>query len=170
MYTVRLDLRSLVDEPEPFRGTAAYAQTKRIEVILNELWAEHRRGTDIGFHAMHPGWVDTPGLREALPRFHRVMRRVLRSPSQGADTIVWLGSAAAPEQVSGAFWFDRAKRPTHLLPWTRESAAERERLWVEIERLSQIGRPPYPINDPHKPVGSRGNSADKPVWGPHGAG
>lgn len=144
MYTTRLDLGSLTDASKPFRGAAAYAQTKRIEVILNELWAEHHRGTDITFHAMHPGWVDTPGLRESLPSFYRLMRGALRNPSQGADTIVWLGSAAAPGQLSGAFWFDRARRPTHLLPWTRESADARDRLWAEIERLSQIGESVVP--------------------------
>jgi NAD(P)-dependent dehydrogenase (short-subunit alcohol dehydrogenase family) len=144
MYTARLDLDSLLGASEPFRGAAAYAQTKRIEVILNEMWAQRHRGTDITFHAMHPGWVDTPGLREALPSFYRMMRRALRNPSQGADTIVWLGSAAAPGQLSGAFWFDRARRPTHLLPRTRETAAERERLWAEIGRLSQIDEPVVP--------------------------
>ncbi len=144
MYTARLDLDSLLGGSQPFRGAAAYAQTKRIEVILNEMWAEHHRGTDITFHAMHPGWVDTPGLRESLPSFHRLMRRALRSPRQGADTIVWLGSAAVPGQLSGAFWFDRAQRPTHLLPWTRESAAERDRLWAEIELLSQAVGPVKP--------------------------
>jgi hypothetical protein len=85
---------------------------------------------------MHPGWVDTPGLRDSLPGFHRVLRRLLRTPEQGADTIVWLGSAPQAAQISGAFWFDRARRPTHLLPWGGEAEQDRRRLWTEIERLS----------------------------------
>ena len=51
---------------------------------------------EIAVHAMHPGWADTPGVRSSLPRFYRATRPLLRSPEQGADTIVWLGSAAEP--------------------------------------------------------------------------
>ena len=77
-----------------------------------------------------------PRLRDSLPGFHRVLRRLLRTPEQGADTIVWLGSAPQAAQISGAFWFDRARRPTHLLPWGGEAEQDRRRLWTEIERLS----------------------------------
>jgi hypothetical protein len=77
---------------------------------------------------MHPGWVDTPGLARSLPRFYQFTKLLLRTPEQGADTIVWLGAmgAAVP---SGRFWLDRAPRRTHYLRSTRESAAERARLW-----------------------------------------
>ena len=46
--------------------------------------------------AMHPGWADTPGLAEALPGFHRVMRPLLRSTAEGIDTIVWLATHPDP--------------------------------------------------------------------------
>jgi hypothetical protein len=38
--------------------------------------------------------------------------------------------------TSISFWFDRARRPTHPLPWGAESEQDRRRLWTEIERLS----------------------------------
>jgi dehydrogenase/reductase SDR family member 12 len=60
----------------------------------------------------------------------------LRTPEQGADTIVRLGSAREPLERSGSFWHDRARRPTHLLPWTREPRERRERLWSAVEELS----------------------------------
>jgi hypothetical protein len=87
---------------------------------------------------MHPGWVDTPGLRASLPGFHRASRVVLRTPAEGADTIVWLGAADEPAHSSGDFWHDRKRRPTHVLRRTRESAADRERLWAECVALSGV--------------------------------
>jgi dehydrogenase/reductase SDR family protein 12 len=138
MYAQRLDVRRLIEGPEPFDGTAAYAATKRAQVVLTELAAQRaeRRGEPIWFAAMHPGWADTPGVRTSLPRFYRLTRPLLRTPAQGADTIVWLAGAVAPLSASGAFWHDRARRPAHLVPWTRESAAERKRLAAECVRLS----------------------------------
>ena len=136
MYTQRLHVDDLQTARERFDGPVAYARTKRIEVILTELWAERLENTGVVVHAMHPGWADTPGLAGSLPHFYRLTRRLLRTPQEGADTIVWLGAGAEPARSSGDFWHDRRRRPTHRVPWTRESAEDRERLWTECERLS----------------------------------
>jgi NAD(P)-dependent dehydrogenase (short-subunit alcohol dehydrogenase family) len=136
MYTQRLHVEDLQMTGRKFDGTVAYARTKRMTAILTEQWARRLEGTGVVVHAMHPGWVDTPGLASALPHFHRLTRPLLRTPEQGADTIVWLAAARQPARSSGEFWHDRRARPTHRVPWTRDSAAERERLWVECERLS----------------------------------
>jgi len=136
MYTQGLHLEDLQSARGKFNGTVIYARTKRIEVVLGELWASRLAGTGVVVNSMHPGWVDTPGLRDSLPGFHRVVGRLLRTPEQGADTIVWLGSAPQAADVSGGFWFDRGRRRTHLLPWGSESDEDRRRLWAEVERLS----------------------------------
>jgi dehydrogenase/reductase SDR family member 12 len=144
MYTQRLHVEDLQMARESFDGPTAYARTKRIEVILTELWAERTKHTGVVVHAMHPGWVDTPGLAASLPRFHRLTRPLLRTPRQGADTIVWLGAAREPIHSSGRFWHDRRARPTHYMPWTKESTGDRERLWAECKRLSGADRAPAP--------------------------
>ena len=136
MYTQRIHLDDLQMEHERFDGPVAYARTKRAQVILTELWAERLRDTGVVVHAMHPGWADTPGLQSSLPRFYGLTKRLLRTPQEGADTIVWLGAAPEPARSSGGFWHDRRERPTHRVPWTRETPADRERLWAECERLS----------------------------------
>ena len=94
MYTARLRPEDLQLENEPFDGARFYAHTKRAQVALNRTWAERFPADHIAFHAMHPGWVDTPGLRTSLPRFRRVMRPLLRDARQGADTAVWLGESS----------------------------------------------------------------------------
>jgi dehydrogenase/reductase SDR family member 12 len=138
MYTQKLRADDLQSEQEEFDGPTVYARTKRAEVVLTEMWAQRLAGTGVTAHAMHPGWADTAGVRSSLPRFYRVTRPLLRSPDQGADTIVWLGAAAEPAETSGGFWHDRRRRPTHLLPGTRETEVERRRLWAECVALSSI--------------------------------
>ena len=138
MYTARLD----VDDPQlderEFDGPAFYAHTKRAEVALAEVWAERLADLGISSHSMHPGWADTPGLARSLPRFHRLLRPLLRDAREGADTIVWLATADSEgvDERSGAFWHDRRPRPKHLLPRTRESREDRQRFWAECARLA----------------------------------
>lgn len=136
MYAQRLRVDDLQSARGRFDGAAVYARSKRAEVVLSEIWAQRLAGTGVTVHAMHPGWVDTPGVQSSLPRFYRATRPLLRSPAEGADTIVWLGVAAEPASRSGLFWHDRRPRPVHLLPRTRETPAERVSLWVQCAELS----------------------------------
>jgi dehydrogenase/reductase SDR family protein 12 len=138
MYTQKIAVADLQSERGQFDGPKVYARSKRAQVILTELWAYRLADTAVVVHAMHPGWADTPGVRSSLPRFYKATRPLLRTPAQGADTIIWLGAAAEPARSSGRFWHDRRQRPTHLLPWTRETRQERERLLAECERLSAL--------------------------------
>lgn len=129
MYTQRLDLEDTQWAERPFDGVTAYAQTKRAEVVLTELWAERLGFDGIAVHAMHPGWADTPSVRQALPTFWRFTRNRLRTPRQGADTIVWLAACERLRDETGKLYFDRRAVKTHLLPGTRESNDDRRRLW-----------------------------------------
>jgi dehydrogenase/reductase SDR family member 12 len=137
MYTQRVPVDDLQSE-RGYDGPAVYARHKRAQVVLTELWAERLAERGVRVHSMHPGWVDTPGLERSLPRFRSALRPLLRTPEQGADTIVWLGAAPEPAESSGRFWHDRAERPTHLLPRTRETPEERRRLWGECIRLTGL--------------------------------
>lgn len=139
MYTARLQLDDLELNRREYDGARVYAHTKRIEVMLAELWAERERGSGVSFASLHPGWVDTPGLETSLPRFHRFLRPLLRDPDQGADTGVWLLATQAAELQPGAFWHDRRPRPRHRVPWTRSSRAEADQLWNELARITETG-------------------------------
>jgi dehydrogenase/reductase SDR family member 12 len=141
MYTARLDGGDLQLDHRSFDGPAFYAHTKRAGVVLTELWAEREGEHGVVFASMHPGWADTPGLRSSLPRFHRLVRPLLRDERQGADTIVWLGTTPASAIPSGLFWHDRRSRPTHRLPTTRESAQDRRLLWEACCRLASASEP-----------------------------
>ncbi len=139
MYTTKLSLADLDwQEREQFDGVAAYAQTKRMQVILAEMLAEAWAGKGIVCQAMHPGWVDTGGLQKSLPNFTRFMDGRLRDAQQGADTVVWLAAADRSLASTGKFWLDRRVSRTHYLPNTREQAEDRQRLWALCEELSGI--------------------------------
>ncbi len=143
MYSERLRIDDLEMSADDFTGPTAYARAKRAQVALVGELA--RSIPDVGFHAMHPGWVDTPGVVSALPRFHRMLGPLLRSPEEGADTIVWLAAAAEPAALSGSLWLDRRRRATHRFPVSRGSdeSAEAARLigWC-TERLVAPGSSP----------------------------
>ncbi len=71
-----------------------------------------------------------------LPGFHRVMRPILRTANQGADSLVWLATADPRQLGSGRFWFDRRPRSEYRLPRTREAGpGVAWQLWQSIAEL-----------------------------------
>jgi len=142
MYAQPLDVDHLELGPDEYDGTVAYARAKRAQVTLAGLWAERVDRAEVVVHAMHPGWVDTPGVARSLPTFRRVVGPLLRTPAEGADTLVWLlASDGDPVESSGGFWLDRRRRSPHRLRSTRraDTPAERERLWRWCESRSGTG-------------------------------
>jgi len=141
MYTETLDVDRLEMGPDDFDGVTAYARSKRAQVVLNQQWARRHATSGVTFQAMHPGWVDTPGVQTSLPDFYRVMGPWLRTPEQGADTMVWLAAAREPLANNGDFWLDRHRRWTSKLPWTRTSSTDAERLWRWVADRAGVTAP-----------------------------
>ena len=67
MYTKRFDLEHLEMGPDAYDGVTAYARAKRAQVVLADAWAHRFDPAGVASFAMHPGWVDTPGLQAGLP-------------------------------------------------------------------------------------------------------
>jgi dehydrogenase/reductase SDR family member 12 len=131
-------VNDLQSERGEFSGSVAYARAKRGLMILTEEWAERWRDNGIVVNAMHPGWADTPGVESSLPGFYRATKCVLRTPEEGADTVVWLAASTEAGKISGKFWLDRELHPSHLSDRTRETDSERRQL---LDTLKEMGAP-----------------------------
>jgi NAD(P)-dependent dehydrogenase (short-subunit alcohol dehydrogenase family) len=128
MYLQKLVLDDLENAQGRYDGAKAYARAKRGLVALTIDWARQLADAPVVVHAMHPGWVDTPGIVRSLPGFHRAMKPWLRTPQQGADTIVWLAASPRVATARGNFWLDRQAHLTEVLPGTAVDHAARIRL------------------------------------------
>ena len=132
MYATGLTVEHL-EMGDDYRGAEQYARAKRAQVTLNEIWAQRFAGSGVVFHALHPGWALTPGVETSLPTFRRIVGPLLRTPAQGADTLVWLAADdGEPLATNGRFWLDRRVRSIHKLPTTRrtDTAERRAELWA----------------------------------------
>lgn len=143
MYPQKLDLSDLTWREKPYDKVKSYANAKRAQVIVNALLAQRYR--HYVFSCSHPGWVKTNALAEALPGFTQRLSNRLRTPEEGADTILWCLEQGR-QLKSGLFWFDRRSRNTTPFFWTQESESDRlallallESAWEEA--LSTIKQP-----------------------------
>ncbi len=134
-----LDLDDVGFDRRAYDGVDAYAQSKQANRMWT--WSLSRRleGTGVTANALHPGSVATGifgkggGLKGALAGFG--MRVAGRKPAEGADTAVWLASAAQVEGVGGRFWVDRRERACRF----RDEPGE-ERLFALCARMTAAGR------------------------------
>ncbi|MGN6609718.1 MAG: SDR family NAD(P)-dependent oxidoreductase [Jatrophihabitans sp.] len=128
MLSEKIDVDDSQTRDRPYEGSPVYSRTKRAQVIVTEERAKEQAGTGVVFHSMHPGWAITPGVRATMADFLAKYGDILRTPMQGADTMVWLAAAAEPARSNGLFWLDRRPRATYRDEATKETPEERARL------------------------------------------
>ncbi|WP_374602926.1 SDR family oxidoreductase [Arenimonas sp.] len=120
MYGAALDIDALqAADAGSHDGFNAYAQHKRAQVELTRHWNSLGPAQPRAW-VMHPGWVDTDGVRSALPGFRKLFRSVLRDAAEGADTALWL-AATRPDTGEG-IWLDRQRDDEHAFAFTRAGA------------------------------------------------
>lgn len=136
MYMAPLQVAGLSsDSAEQHDGTRAYAIQKRAQVMLTRHWQSVYGGDGRDFHVMHPGWVDTAGVQRSLPTFRTLLRPVLRSQAQGADTIVWLAATRPAAGDDEVIWLDRKARKVHAYSFTRTHSQSLEALVDFLKRF-----------------------------------
>ncbi|MFT6820432.1 MAG: dehydrogenase/reductase SDR family protein 12 [Myxococcota bacterium] len=133
MYTQRLDLSDLRRD-RSYQRHSVYANAKRAQVVLSSHLATE--WPDVPIASMHPGWVQTDAVKHSMPLFHALTRPILRTPHEGADTLVWLTSCAQSPST-GRFWFDRAVQPEHLRDKTRATSQTREAFVAQVMSQTQ---------------------------------
>eukprot|EP01018_Ginkgo_biloba_P015830 Gb_22748 [translate_table: standard] len=119
--------------------SCALQSSTSVKVALTEKWAELYGDRGIGFYSMHPGWAATPGVAKSLPSFSKALEGKLRTPEEGADTVVWLALQPKDKLHSGSFYFDRAEATKHLaLAGTGYSADQINSIIRTLLSLCQI--------------------------------
>jgi dehydrogenase/reductase SDR family protein 12 len=128
MYLAPMQVDNFQSDKRRYDGLNAYSRAKRCQVYLTEYWTKKYGNSGVTFNSMHPGWCRTPGVDKSLPGWFQKLN--LRSPEQGADTIVWLAISPVVATTSGRFWFDRQPAQTDFpLAKTQAKPEEIEELY-----------------------------------------
>jgi NAD(P)-dependent dehydrogenase (short-subunit alcohol dehydrogenase family) len=122
-----------------YRGFPVYGMTKLANIMFTYELAERLEGTGVTATCMHPGAVNTrfgTNNRGPMTILFRAFKPFMRTPKQGADTVIWLAASPDVEGVSGRYYSDR--KPLEPKKIANDPAARR-RLWEESERLTGLG-------------------------------
>jgi retinol dehydrogenase 14 len=121
-----------------YRGFPVYGMTKLANIMFTYELAERLNGTGVSANCVHPGSVSTnfgQNNRGPMALFFRTFKPFMRSPEQGADTLVWLASSPEVDGISGKYFSDRKEIEAKKVAYER---AARRRLWEISEELTGL--------------------------------
>ncbi len=91
-----------------YGGFKAYGQAKLANIMFTYQLSRFLAGTPITVNALHPGGVATGfGSSSTVSTLYKVMRPFLKTPAQGAETVVYLATSPKVEGVSGQYFTDK---------------------------------------------------------------
>jgi NAD(P)-dependent dehydrogenase (short-subunit alcohol dehydrogenase family) len=139
-----------------YSGARAYNQSKLANVLFTYELARKLHGSSVTAHALHPGVVSTSFGQEDPARLQRllvpVMRRWMKSPTQGAATSIHVASAPAVGELTGLFFArSKPKRTSHR----SYDAAVAARLWEVSAQLTGLPGSDSPVDRTEGPVSPR---------------
>jgi NAD(P)-dependent dehydrogenase (short-subunit alcohol dehydrogenase family) len=123
---------------QKYRGFPVYGMTKLANIMFTYELAERLKGTYVTANCLHPGAVSTNfGKNNSGPMtlFFRAAKPFMRSPEQGADTLIWLASSPDVEGVSGKYFSDRKEIEAKKAAY---DPATRRKLWEISEDLTGL--------------------------------
>lgn len=112
-------------------GFNAYAQTKLANLLFTRELARRLAGSGVTVNAMHPGVVNT-GLFQNVGGIGGLVLKTLapvfmKTPEQGADTLIWLATSDEVEGRSGGYYDRRRLREPSAAAQDDDAA---QRLWA----------------------------------------
>lgn len=129
----RIDWTNLQGE-RGYSGLRAYANSKLANLLFTFELARRLEGSGVTANAVHPGVVGTELLFGGWAPL-RLLRPFLRTPEQGARTVVHVATAAALAATTGRYFIDG--REAEPAPQARDPE-DAQRLWEISERLTGL--------------------------------
>jgi len=134
----RIDVDDLQSERN-YSGQRAYSQSKLANVMFTYELARRLEGTGVTATVLHPGVVRTSFGAEDhaahLGIMIRVARPLMKTPSQGALTPVYLASSPEVEGVTGQYFAHRKPKASSKASYDTAAAA---RLWQASAALTSL--------------------------------
>jgi len=127
-----------IQSTRKYKGFPVYGMTKLANIMFTYELAERLRGTFVSANCVHPGSVSTNfGKNNGGPiaLFFRLGKPFMRSPEQGADTLIWLASSPEVEGISGKYFSDRKEIEAKEAAYDEGA---RRRLWEISEELTGL--------------------------------
>ena len=123
-----------------YRAFPVYGMTKKANILFTYELAKRLEGTGVVANCVHPGGVNTSfgdDNRSPGVLLFRAFKPFMRTPEQGADTVIYLASSPEAAEMNGRYLMDR-KEVSPAEP--RDEAAQR-RLWEASEALTNLEVP-----------------------------
>jgi retinol dehydrogenase-14 len=133
----KIDLDDLQSRKR-YRGMQVYGKTKLANIMFTYELAERLEGTGVTANCMHPGGVNTNfGNNQGGPMnlLFRLFKPFMRSPEQGADTLIYLVSSPEVEGMTGKYLADRKVKAASDAAYDETT---RKRLWEASEELTGL--------------------------------
>jgi len=120
-----------------YRGFPVYGMTKMANILFTYELAERLEGTGVVANCLHPGAVSTnfaQNNRGPIALLFRLFKPFMRSPEQGADTLVYLASSPEAGELNGKYLTDRKE----VSPAEPRDETSQKRLWEVSEELTYL--------------------------------
>jgi NAD(P)-dependent dehydrogenase (short-subunit alcohol dehydrogenase family) len=136
----KMDLDDLQSKRR-YRAFPVYGMTKLANIMFTHELAERLEGTGVTANTLHPGGVNTNfgnNNRGIMAVLFRAFKPFMRTPEQGADTLIYLASSPEVEGMTGKYLADRkVKAPSDAA----YDETMRKRLWEASEELTGLKVP-----------------------------
>jgi NAD(P)-dependent dehydrogenase (short-subunit alcohol dehydrogenase family) len=121
-----------------YSGWTAYRQSKLALVLFTRELAKRLQGTRVTVNSVHPGTVATNIWSRPMGPAGFIMsvpKLFMRSPTKGAETVVYLASSPAVENTSGEYWDDLKIKESSAESYDDNVA---KKLWNVSEQLTHL--------------------------------
>lgn len=118
-----------------FSGMQAYCNSKLFNIMFTYELANKLIVTNITVNAMHPGGVNTNfgnSVTGIVGFAFKKLGFLMRTPQQGADTIIWLATSPEVEGKTGLYFKDRKLIKSNKVSYDKQACSQ---LWQQSTQL-----------------------------------